>query len=457
MAARRVRLHRRSTARTLRSPRLALALIGLMGLFIVVSFLVPQQSVLTAEEYRTWAADNRVVASVSEALGADSVFTSWFFIATLALLALNLIFCTYGRMIRSGTYPPRAPSQASDQAVHFTMDPSQESDTAFAGLAGRGWHVDWTDESTWVLWRGRAGRIGSIVLHLGLLLIMLGGIVSSLTRFSGSMVITEGQTVRDAPESYVQVRESPRIGGAFTGARIAMDSIGFTYERGIVSDAVARMRFAGGDGTWRTDDVRVNYPLHLEGKAYLLEKAGHAVALRITDPAGREALSSIINLGETGTDGSADELTLGEAVVKLTLISDKRYEGGKDPRKFELNDPRLYVSVEGQGVSGAATLAPGGLAKVDGWVIEFREARLWNRFMVRADDGRWITFVSFALIIIGMALRWLDPDAMVVIRRAGSGWTVWGRSRHGDMYVARHIRRLLDQLASPATPTQEEQ
>lgn len=440
----------------LQSPRLALWLIGALAVFVLVSFLVPQRSILTVAEYEAWALANPVIAAASEALGFDVVFSSWLFAIVLALLAVNLTACTYGRIIRGRSYPPRTPATAPPNAHALQLE-NGDPPVGLADVATGGWRLDQPAEGTWLFWRGQTGRGGSILLHLGLLLLMLGGIASSMTRFSGSMVLAEGQDLVDAPGAYVEIRESPRFGTAFTGAQLGMESIEFAYEGDVITDAVARMRYAGRDGIGRLKDVRVNYPLHLEGKAYLLEKAGHAVAVRIVDPSGQERLSSIVNLGETGSDGSSDVIDMGDATARLTLIADRRFEGGADPRKFELNDPVLYVALEAPDANGESALLPGASGAIDGWTIEFAGVRLWNRFMVRADGGRWLSFVAFGLVIVGMAVRWLDPDAVVILRNDQGRWLLWGRSRQGDLAVSRQLRRVRHTLAERSEPSEVDQ
>lgn len=434
------------------SPKLAVVLIGALVALILLSFIVPQRSVLTTDEYRLWAESYPLAARTSDSLGLDAVYSSWFFIAVLALLAVNLTACTYARIVRGRRYPPGAPGQVPEDAELLQADSGTLSQESVRMALARGWRVDQPDDFTWVLWRGKAGRIGSIVLHAGLLVLMLGGIVSATTRFSGAMVLTEGQSLVDAPESYVEVRESPRYGRAFTGAQIGMESISFTYEQDQVTDAVARLRYVTAASAAGLRDVRVNYPLYLDGKSYLLEKAGHSVAVVISDPQGRERVASFISLGETGTDGSSDVVNVGDAAFRLALISDRRFAGGTDPRKYELNDPVLYVSFDSTGGPDPVQVSPGGSVELDGWKVEFTEARLWNRFMVRADGGRWVSFIAFAMVIAGMAIRWLDPDAAVTVRRTNEAWALWRRSRHG-MAVADHqlakVRSVLTDASAP--------
>jgi len=450
-----MRMTAASAWRFVRSARLALWLIGILAAFILIAFAIPQRTLLTADEYARWSASAPAIVGGVEAIGLDSVYTSWPFLATLTALALNLTACTITRWGRAPSYPPRVPDRDPPAAREIRWLQPPADPVSGRVSPGLGWRLTRQDADTWVFWRGRIGRLGSLVMHGGMLLLLAGGLLSSLTRFSGTLAVTESQVVTDSPENYYAIAESPRYGEAFTGATLGLESMRFEYSDGVVIDAVASMSATGRDGVARRADVRVNYPLRVDGKAYLLEKAGHAVAVRFTDPEGVVVASSVVNLGESGSDGSADTVVLGDATIRLRLISDRAFLGAADPAKFDLNDPVLYVDVITTDATGTVDLLPGSSGEAAGWTIDFADARLWNRFMVRSDGGRWISFVAFGLVIAGMGVRWWDPDAVIVVRRSAEGLRVWGRSRQGDVFLTRGIDSVRAGLARSPLPEEE--
>lgn len=426
--------------RWLRSPRLAAWLLAGLAAFVLLGFGLPQRNALTAEEYAAWSAANPTLARLATSTGLDSAFTSPLFQLFVALLVVNLVACTIHRFGHRQPYPPKIAPGVPSGAIRLPRGAGGEPyDPDALAPRPRGWASHAPDADTVVLWRGLWGWRGSMLMHLGLIALVLGGLVSSLTRFSGLMVLTEGQVLPDLAGSYVSIAEMPRYGAAFTGRPVGLEGVRFTYENDTVTAVVARMRDSSGDA----HDVRVNYPLHQAGKAYLVEEAGHAVALRITDGSGATVFESFVNLGESRPDGSADTIEFRGGALDATLVSDASRRGGTDPRRLELNDPLLVLALAGEPAERGLALRPGESGRLGEWLVEFQDARLWNRFMVRADSGRWITYIAFLCIVIGMAVRWFDPDALVVVRRLDGDVHVWSKARYGSQAAVALAERIV--------------
>jgi hypothetical protein len=428
--------------RTLRSTRLAAVLLALLAGFVLLGFVVPQRVVLGTEEYLRWAAANPVGARLLEAVGLDSVFTSWAFVAVVAALVVNLIACTWHRLVN----PPRRVSQRMSpppSARRLVLDGEGASVEGVLAGFSRPWRMLVAGDGVWVLLRGEIGWWGSILMHAGIVVLALAGIVSALTRFSGTMLLTEGQTLRDAPDSYVEVSELPRWGAPFGDFEVTLERMAFTYDGDQVTDAVALTTVAE-SGVARTRDVRVNRPFRVQGKSLLVGKGGYSVRLNALGPDGA-AIDSFVNLGNAVAQGYQDTIALGSVTLDVLAVPDYDSRDGSAYQKLLLRDPAVRVAAGGESV----WLRPGEQGEVAGVGVAVADFRLWNTYLVRADRGLPIAYVAFGMVFIGAVIRWLDPDGRVILFEDGpSAVWLWFRDRHGSHSAAHAAGRIGDALAS---------
>lgn len=417
----------------IRSVKLAAVLLAVLCATVLVSFFVPQRALFGTERYAAWEAVNPLVAQVVQALGLDAVYSSWLFLLACVLVLLNLLACTLHRIIKRSRRRLRELAPPAS-AVRVTSPLStEEAESAAAAAVGR-WTPRRPDSGTGLLLeRGRLGWWGSMVLHAGLILLLVAGVVSAMTRFSGTVVLAEGQSLPDAQASYVDVSELPRMGAAFGQFAVGMESMKIVYKDGEIIDAVAVMTADEGSGP-RQDTVRVNEPLKVQGKSYLLGKSGHTVAIRVIQPKGNPVAANV-NLGESVKQGYADALKLEDGTLSLISVPDYEARDGEATDKLDLRDPAVLVSSGSQ----AAWLRPGESAQIGPYLVSIADVGLWTTLLVRADKGLPIAYVAFALIIIGMTMRWLVPDGLVALKPAedATGYHVWYRDRHGSRSAER--------------------
>lgn len=440
-------------ARTLSSARLAAWLIVALLGFLVVSFVVPQRGIFPEEVVEDFlSAAPAAIAWLLRTLALDHVFTSPLFYAAAFLLTLNLLFCTVRRIL----VRMRRAASPSVRAIPSHALRVDIADAAAAGefLTSLGARADrvGAGEARYYLRRGDVGFAGSVVLHAGLVLVLVSGVLSSLTTFRGDMVFTEGQTHRDTPSDYLAIAQTPAVGEGFGDFAIVLDSMEFTYVEGSVIDAVARMRVIDAQGE-RVDDARVNYPLRVAGKSFLLQEAGHSVWLTVTDAAGTTVLDSFVNLLSVTDLGYRDSYALPDGILQIVSRPDSASDASR-PVENGLDLVSPTVGIAFGDVAGAGDLVwvrPGDAAvALGGYTVAVNEVRIWNSFLVRADGGRYPVYVAFFLIILGTLARFLDVDRWlraVIIDESG-GWVlyVWGAERYRSGVLPREGRRLIAAL-----------
>jgi cytochrome c biogenesis protein ResB len=409
--------------RFIASPRLAAWLIVVMGVLAFLGILIPQRSLLTADMMADFQASAPVLAELLKTLGLDALFSGWPVITVTGLLAMSTIACTWVRLDR---YIQGVSTGAAPEVSRVSVPKADWDDDRGSVLLA---HV--RDELHAAGWgtveapgrvvgvRGRHGFLGSLLLHVSLLIIMVGGSATALTDFSGTMVLAEGQSVVDEADSYLVVDSEPRIGESYAGARVTMDSMRFAYQDGQLVGAIATM--SGLDTAARrvSAEARVNHPFTLAGKSYLVQNSGLVADITLTIDGASNGV--LVNLVEETPIGWADEITLPGTVTEQTsiealslLVSPIPLAAGQElpAERYLIDEPRLGLrTLTSETVGDLHVLAPGDSAEIaPEAILTFNGVRYWTKFLVRQDSARWVVYLGFWLGVIGIVWRFLWPE-----------------------------------------------
>jgi cytochrome c biogenesis protein ResB len=400
--------------RRLASAKLAAWLIGVLALITVLGVIIPQRTLLTPDMMADFESSMPAVAEVLALAGLDALYSGWPLALITALLAVNLIACTWRRLaayLRGpslSTAPPHSPVPLAGRSAANAITDSIEY------LEVRGWNI-LSDEDRVLAIKGRRGFWGSMVLHGALLVIMIGGVAATLTHFTGEVVLAEGQSLSDAPESYLYAPLEPEVGEAYSGATLTLDRMRFFYEGDELVRAVATISGTTVDGGTSVFETRVNYPLEIEGKSFLLQNSGLTADLTVNGPLGSNPIS--VNLAEETPFGWEDRVTVPTVTGTQELVllaAPVPLEAGETlpARKFEVTEPRLGIFfADDPGQQMFAALVPGQSVEIaEGVTLTFEGVRFWSRFLVRADDARWIVYLGLWLSVIGTAWRFVQPE-----------------------------------------------
>jgi hypothetical protein len=210
-------------------------------------------------------------------------------------------------------------------------------------------------------------RFGPDILHLGLILLTAGAVISFSGRQEGFIELSVGDKV-----------EMP--GGYFL---TLTDFQYLTYEGGRPKDWISRVKITRGDAVVRESyDIRVNHPLAVgDVKLY---QVSHSIHLQLVlEDAG----------GKTFNLAQGERLSRGDTALFFMAPEDKASEGTARRAVIHRSSP-----------SGTSVIRAGvGDAVGDLKVKEFRSVDLTGIEAV-SDPGSLIVFISFLFIILGLTL-----------------------------------------------------
>jgi len=344
----------KSFIRFFSSVKLAITLLIILAVASILGTLIPQGR--SAEEY---AARYGGLAGVLIRLQFTVLYHSFWYIALLGLFGLNILVCTLARLsskLRRARRPhvaadPKslAASKVKDRIKRPGPLSSVRPETEKAFRAA-GYKVRLTAEGGRASLFGRkriAGIFGSDVVHLGLLVILGGAIISGFGGFKTQLPLKEGET-------------APSPDGSF---EIRLDK--FTtelYADGNIKDWKSAVTILENGAPLRTASIEVNHPLsHQDFNFYQMSygfdwttTTVEVWAKKKSDPAFLKKF--VLKPGERAALGDAEGT---EIFIRRFLPDFVLGEGNlPETRSFQPNNPAALV----EGVRG-------GQRVFDGWIF----------------------------------------------------------------------------------------
>lgn len=346
-------------------------------------------------------------------LGFDNVYHSAWYVGIIGLILLSLAVCTFKRVIPARLPPlrpvkidaiPLSASFAADGPVAAIREKIEEF------FRGRGWQVrertfggdEWifADKQNWA-------RRGVLVAHLGFVIIAAGTTLYWARGFSGETAILTGQTA-----------EIPR-----THALIRLDAFDYKIQpiatkSGIVYqpiDYVSRLTVTGNDGKPRTETVRVNHPIDIDGTLYYQASYGFGMQLDFMHDGRRvESLSDRTLMEGQAIDipGTRRSVEYGRFVPTVDRATG---EPGPDPR---IDDPAAILTVYDAGSPTGSALVPmhtwidvGG-----GWRVVPHRYVLYTGLQYRYDPGVPLVGIGAFVLLSGLVIAFYFLPARLYVR-----------------------------------------
>lgn len=415
--------------RKLTSMRFALLLLALLALLTLAGALLVQAPGEVRNDphaYAEWLDSVRPKyggwTDVLDFLGLFSVFSSLWFKAGVALLAASLLTCsarnlprlwriaTRPRMVMTEAFFERAPHRA-----RVASEAGPGATLAAVRAAFRRHHFRTAverhgDEVHVCADRFRWGPFGRILAHLSFVLILLG---ATLTATSG---------FRD--ESFAVPVGGTEPVGHGTGLSVKVASFSDSYYlNGEPRDYASKLVLYDRGRPVRTQEVRVNHPLHYGGIDFYQSFFGPAVVIRAQAPNGHVLFDRGVPLLYGSSDGThvIGRFSLPGQGLKVFAVTPQ--SGEVDPR-IGPGQTQLEVYRSGSDTPvGFKVLSQGRPARIAGVDFTFVRDREFAGLIVAHDPGWTLVWIGAVLLIAGICLVFLFPHRRIraVVRRTATG------------------------------------
>ena len=408
----------RQAVNVLSSLRFSLVLIISLSLIFLLGLWIPQKGVIRYDLYIQWKTKAPLVVSVLDSLGLTTIYTSPITFALWALFFLNLSLVMWRRvpvvrnmiLLPEGAQQDPTSTSAYPQTAVVPFPVPDVFDAVRGALSGAGYHAFGTSERFYAV-KNRFSPIATLLFHLSFLLILLGGVVSIYTRFSGIVDLAEGEVYHGGLEQYNAGLRTPKIGRG-PDVRFTVETIAPEITQGVSTGLKVSLRETG--GALRIADI--NRPYRVNDTTFVIQTFGIAPLIIPKDRKGNELDGTYVKLDVI--NGKQDAFTMMGLDFAVEYFPDYAMQNGRDStRSKEIRNPFLRFHIQkNKTFLARPLLGPGGSARFADYTIEIREMPLWVRLYVVKERGLWIIYAGFACATGALIWR------LMFYRRVIVGW-----------------------------------
>ena len=380
--------------------------------------------------------------------GLDHVYRTWWYLAILILFGSSLTACTFTRQITALRWFSRTwnfytkPRQFDKLALSGELDQGN-LDEISPLLKQRGYKVFTRDRALYAQ-KGVAGRIGPIVVHASMLLILGGAIYGAMTGFFAQEVVPSGQVFQirnifDAgPWAEAQVPKDWAV-------RVNDFWIDYTPE-GVIDQFYSDLSVVNEQGDeLKRKTIHVNEPLRYQGVTlYQADWGVAAVRVKLNNSPVLE-----VPMGQLETEGKS-------RLWGTWLPTKPDMSEGVSLLATDLQGTLLVYDNEGQLVS---TVRKGMATEVNGIQLAIADIIGSTGLQIKADPGIPLVYLGFGLLMLGVLMSYISHSQIWALESDGK-FFVGGRTNRAQVAFERELLQIMESLepvpewlsATPETP-----
>jgi hypothetical protein len=453
----------RRTIDLLASGRLAVALLAILAGLLFLYLFIPQFGPGETAQLDHWVQRTGAAAELSRALGLNGIRNSWWLLGSVSLLLVNLSVCMARRVpaaIRALRVVDPPPESFREWPRRRIGGPAGNLDPIAPALRRWGFRVQESAATMYGV-RGRQAILGHWLFHAGLALLIGGGSLAAIRPdpFRGAIGIGEGESFRLTEASWLSTT-TPTAG--------EMPELEFRLERvhtGTSGDRV--LEFDAFLSTPEEGEVRIgiNRPYRHRPYQVMAHGFGFMPGWAIVDARGRMLRGAWVKLVPFPLQ-QEESFPIGPRTSKVHVLfhpdgrggngqpvpeTDEPYGGGKPGPEPDKTEPvfQTRIVLRGETIFDGM-LAPDERVPIGGGREFFflPEIRRYVLADVIEEKGHAITFAAFAIMIVGLGLRYGRLRKEVVVRSGPEGLELFGRAELFPHLFGEEMDRLAADLAT---------
>jgi len=366
-------------------------------------------------------------------LGLNHVYSTWWFLSLLVLFGTSLTACTFTRQF---------PALKTARNWKFYDKPRQFAKLAFsielnAGslnsliplLQQRGYKV-FEQENSLYARKGIIGRIGPIIVHASMLIILAGSIWGILTGFLAQEMVPSGDTfqvkniLEAGPFATAQIPQNWSV-------KVNRFWIDYT-PNGNIDQFYSDLSVINKQGEeLKRKTIYVNQPLRYQGVTiYQTNWSISAVKVQLNN-------SPIFQLPMATLD------TQGKGNLWGTWIPTKPdlSEGGSLLAR-DLQGAMLVYDSTGKLVG---SVRPGMTTEVNGVKVKVYDLIGSTGLQIKADPGVPIVYTGFGLLMLGVVMSYVSHSQIWALQQ-GDKFYFGGRTNRAQVAMEKELISILEQL-----------
>ena len=326
----------------------------------------------------------------------DHVYTSFWFLFLLIWLGLALSVCSFRRqlpILKSALNwidykSPRQIAKLSVAQTIVTNNCSKSLEKIKLNLKKQGWNVKETDGRI-AARQGVIGRLGPILIHLGMILLMIGATYGSLNGKTIEKFLAPGRSI-----DLLNNNEEKGLTIELQKFQIERDPQGRAEQYKSIVNVIEP------NGNNQSKEISVNYPLRYKGLTlYQADWSLAAITIQIDNsPKLQIPIEPIPELGEQ---------------IWGTIIPTNK--DGKDQILLTVDSELGPVNIYDNDGTKLTTLSINKAENVKGALIKIINIIPSSGLLLKHDPGVPLVYLSFAIILIGGSLSIISTKKIWVL------------------------------------------
>ncbi|MCL4557493.1 MAG: cytochrome c biogenesis protein ResB [Deltaproteobacteria bacterium] len=386
----------------LRSRRLAAVFIILIAAFLVLSTLIPQWNWEESGGYFYLHASYPYLTKLISFLGIDHVYTTWWFLSIVLIFSFNIALNSYERIKivikQLGDYRPMSSQEIAGLKIHETIPVNNNGDEfkekITHTLKRKGYRIKAYADG-FVASKHTMGLLGIPLLHLSMLIILTGVLITGLTFFKGHIELSEGQLFPIGEpnflgSSYGFLHVKPQL-----DFQIRLKSFHVTYwdkDHPRLYKSIVEV-YKNGTPLF-SKDVEMNKPLRLEGFSfYQTNYYGYSAYFGLVDKATGYETTGYVNFPyKKNTMGVLTQQFNIPILGYLSILS------------VDVSNPdRLSIEIlESDKTLHYNNIKNGDVISLGDFELVFHNMVKWTGFYVSRDYGVPVVFTGFVLLALSI-------------------------------------------------------
>ncbi len=426
----------RRIVRVVADLRLAIFLLLAIAVFSISGTVIEQGQTLTfyQENYpESPALFGFLTWKVLLILGLNHVYSTWWFLALLVLFGTSLTACTFTRQFPALKAARRwkfynQPRQFLKLALSAELDTGSPS-SLIPVLEKRGYKVFQENDSLYAR-KGIIGKIGPIVVHAAMLIILAGSIWGALTGFFAQEMVPSGATFQVKNIIEAGPLAAPQIPKDWS-VRVNRFWIDYTPQ-GNIDQFYSDLSVIDNQGEeLDRKKIYVNQPLRHRGVTFYQTDWGiAAVQAQINN-------SPIFQIPMAQLNAQGDGRIWGTWIPTKPDLSE-----GVSLLARDLQGTMLVYDLNGDLVSA---VRPGMATKVNGVTLKVYDLIGSTGLQIKADPGVPIVYTGFGLLMVGVVLSYVSHSQIWALQK-GDRFYVGGKTNRAQVSFERELMEILEKL-----------
>jgi cytochrome c biogenesis protein len=374
---------------------------------------------------------------VIQVVGLDHVYRTWWYLGLLVLFGISLITCTFTTqlpMLKSARKWKFYDNPKFFQKLALSAEIDNQSLNNLSENLQAKKYLVFTEGDKMYARKGLIGKIGPIVVHVGMILTLLGGVWGALTGFIGQEMIPSGDTfqvknILDAgPLAQKQIPKdwSVKVNRFWIDYTPAGTIDQFYSDLSVVDNASQK--------ELDRQTIHVNKPLKYDGVYYYqTDWSISGVKIQLNN-------SPIFKLPMAQLGQGAQNRIWGTWIPTKPDLSE-----GVSLLAKDLQGTLLVYDTKGQLVS---SVRAGNSVEVNGVTLKILDLIGGTGLQIKADPGIPVVYLGFGLLMVGVIMSYFSHSQVWAVSKDGKLY-LGGRTNRAQVVFEREIIEIIEQLNSP--------